>query len=526
MKDIEKNINLLDCTLRDGGYYNNWVFDKNFINKYLSILDVLKIKFCEIGFKSFKKFKSTKGECAYSSNKFLGSLKIPKNINIGVMINASDILNSNSSHENFCKKLFLGNKIIKFVRLACHFDEITKIENTIRWLNNNKFIVMINVMQASELNKNQIKKICHFLNGKIKILYLADSLGAFDKSKLIKTISFFNSYWSFDLGFHGHDNMGLAFNNSKLSIKNGIRWIDATLLGMGRGAGNTKLEDLYKFYNNKNWGLNKLNNFLKKNFKPLKKKYNWGKNYYYKYAAKNKIHPTYIQEILSDERYNKKDYKSIIQNLNQSTRKKYDPYALFLDQNKYLVKKKKSLLLEFVNKKNVLIIGPGHSDKKKILRLQNFALDKKLFIIALNTASLINEKLVDLRVVCHPLRLHSDLYFHKRLNTPLVCPTSAFSKETYKLMNSINLRKMIFDYEMYLNSKNRIIIKNNYCDIPKPLAIAYALSICIAAKSKKIYLAGFDSLKKNNIHNDDTNILLNLFKKNYKKNLIISLTSL
>ena len=49
------NINLLDCTLRDGGYYNNWDFSNELVNKYLKAISKSKIKFSEIGFRSFKK---------------------------------------------------------------------------------------------------------------------------------------------------------------------------------------------------------------------------------------------------------------------------------------------------------------------------------------------------------------------------------------------------------------------------------------------------------------------------------------
>ena len=83
---IKNKINLLDCTLRDGGYYNNWFFEEELINEYLRVMDIIKIDYVEIGFRFLDKVK-TKGPLAYSEESFLRNLKIPKNLKIGVTNN-------------------------------------------------------------------------------------------------------------------------------------------------------------------------------------------------------------------------------------------------------------------------------------------------------------------------------------------------------------------------------------------------------------------------------------------------------
>ena len=73
---MKKNkLNILDCTLRDGGYYNNWYFEKNLINEYLKVMDIIKVDYVEIGFRFIDKVR-TKGPTAYSEESFLNSLKI------------------------------------------------------------------------------------------------------------------------------------------------------------------------------------------------------------------------------------------------------------------------------------------------------------------------------------------------------------------------------------------------------------------------------------------------------------------
>ena len=79
---------------------------------------------------------------------------------------------------------------------------------------------------------------------------------------------------------------------------------------MGRGPGNLRTEDIIKKIYPKD--LTHLNKIKRKIFLPLKKKFKWGPNQYYKTAAHNKIHPTYIQQMLADTRFKKNDYKNIL----------------------------------------------------------------------------------------------------------------------------------------------------------------------------------------------------------------------
>ena len=97
------NIKLLDCTLRDGGYYNNWDFDADLVKAYLSCMQSIGIDFVEIGFRSIIK-DGFKGAYAYSTDSFLDSLDIPSDLNIGIMINASELFIGNQPPEKKYRK--------------------------------------------------------------------------------------------------------------------------------------------------------------------------------------------------------------------------------------------------------------------------------------------------------------------------------------------------------------------------------------------------------------------------------------
>ena len=522
-------VEFLDCTLRDGGYYNNWNFNKELINKYLKEINKIKIKYIELGFRTLYE-KKIKGNTAYTTDNFIKSLKIPKNLKMGVMINAADILESNLSSKKICRKLFpnVKNTKVNFVRLACHIHEPFKIINVIKWLKKNNFMVTINLMQISEINKNQIRKLCKFLKKlNVDVLYLADSLGSLRPKETLKLTKLFKKYWDGDLGIHAHNNMKLALSNSIEGNKNGIKWIDSTVSGMGRGPGNVRTEDLITYFSkklNKNIKIKSLKDMIAKYFLPLKKKYNWGHNKYYYISGKNKIHPTYIQEILSDKRYSRTNYLKIINNLKESDTKKYNPYKLLSSLNFYNAKPKGYWSpVSLLSEKNILILGPGNTVVKNKKILEKFIKKNNIFVICLNTVSDISNSLINLRVACHPLRILSDAFFHQNSKNNLAVPVSMIPPKVYDKIKSKN--KKIFDYGLTISRKKTVTIKKKYCILPNQLAIGYSLAIAISGKAKKIFLAGFDGYKIDDPHNDETNQTLQIFKKKYKNIILTSLTS-
>ena len=98
---MKKNkLKVLDCTLRDGGYYNNWNFSIHLINKYLKVMSDIKVDYVEIGFRSLER-KEFRGPCAYTTDQFLNDLKIPKTLKVGVMINGAELIKANTLKKKY-----------------------------------------------------------------------------------------------------------------------------------------------------------------------------------------------------------------------------------------------------------------------------------------------------------------------------------------------------------------------------------------------------------------------------------------
>ena len=120
-------VKILDCTLRDGGYYNNWDFSKEVVNNYLKTMSLVGVDYVEVGFRSFQS-KDFKGPTWYTTDSYLESLSIPKNLIVGVMVNAFELISHPQGLSKATKLMFKDSKKskIKFVRLACHFEEFNK----------------------------------------------------------------------------------------------------------------------------------------------------------------------------------------------------------------------------------------------------------------------------------------------------------------------------------------------------------------------------------------------------------------
>ena len=163
---MDKKTKIIDCTLRDGGYYNNWDFAESLVNSYLKTMREIKIDYVEIGFRSLDA-NEYRGPYYYSTDNFLNSLKIPKDLKIGVMVNAAEILSSKFNNPMKVVKLLFKNKKkskVSLVRIACHLEEVKKILNPIKWLKSQGYTVGINLMQIADKTDQDVQEVSLLAN--------------------------------------------------------------------------------------------------------------------------------------------------------------------------------------------------------------------------------------------------------------------------------------------------------------------------------------------------------------------------
>ncbi len=269
-------IKLLDCTLRDGGYYNNWDFSKDFIDFYLKNISKLPFDYIEIGYVSNNQ-NDYYGQVRYVDDELL--LKCKKyGINTAVMVDVKEI------DKNLINKISLIKKNVKLFRFAINYKNFDDSINLIKKLDLPKEKIALNIMYLSNWmnNKSFLKKITEIKD--IEYLYLVDSYGSVFPDEVSKVFNFIrNNNKEVKLGFHPHNNIELAFANTLQSLNNGVSIVDSTFYGMGRGAGNLKSELILTYLNQKHdleIDFESLEN-LNKTFIKLHDKYKWGVDYPY-----------------------------------------------------------------------------------------------------------------------------------------------------------------------------------------------------------------------------------------------------
>lgn len=502
----------LDCTMRDGGYYNNWDFPKAVIDEYMAAMSAAKVDFVELGLRSLSN-TGFKGPCAFTTDEFLRSLTIPPNLKVAVMVNASELL-AYGTLETALQKLFpqrSDSSPVSLVRIACHVHEFAEALPASGWLKELGFLVGFNLMQVADRSEDEIRSLSRLASKwPIDALYFADSMGSMAPDDTANIIRQLRTNWDGALGVHTHDNLGLALQNTLRALDEGVTWVDSTVTGMGRGPGNAKTEYLaLEIPKRRSAPANivPLMSLVRETFAPMQRACGWGTNAYYYLAGKHGIHPSYIQEMLGDNRYSEEDILAVIEHLRENGGKKFSLNTLDAARHFYIGAPRGTWRPETVLKdREVLLLGTGPGVAAHKVALEAFILKTRPYVLALNTQSQIDAQLIDARVASHPVRLLADCEVHARLTQPLITPASMLPEDVRSALDG----KELFDFGLGI-ADSTFAFGSTHATTPSSLVIAYALAIAASGRAKRINLAGFDGYQPGDKRNVEMNKLLGLF---------------
>jgi 4-hydroxy 2-oxovalerate aldolase len=489
----ESGVKLIDCTLRDGGYYNNWDFSRELIVEYLAAMDAVSVDYVELGFRSFD-VVGFRGACAYTTDRFIRSLPIPAGLKIGVMMNAAELIRHPSGAMEAIKLLFTAaeQSPVTLVRFACHVHEFEATLPVCALLKEMGYQVSINLMQVADRSEQEIERIGQVARDyPLDALYFADSLGSLDADQTAMIVRTLRLHWKGALGIHTHDNMGRGVANTLRAIDEGVTWVDSTVTGMGRGSGNAQTEYVVIELAQRrgkpiNW--TPMLTMIRRHFKPMQEHYGWGTNPYYYLAGQYGIHPTYVQEMLSDPRYGEAEILSVIEHLRVVGGKKFSNLTMEDGRQLYGGEASGSWAPATVmHGREVLILGVGPGVVAHREGLQQLVRERKLFVIALNTQTSIDAELIDVRAACHPFRLLADCETYRTLPQPLAIPEARLLGEVRESFSSVT------KYDYGLTIKLGVFeFHEKFAVTPSSLVVAYALAMATSGKASRILLAGFD----------------------------------
>jgi 4-hydroxy 2-oxovalerate aldolase len=515
----------LDCTPRDGGYYNAWDFSPELINDYLLAMKAVNVDYVELGLRSLKN-DGFKGANAYTTDEYLRSLNIPDGLSLGVMLNAAELI-SETPLERVLEALFpepADTSRVKLVRIACHLHEFREALPSVYWLKERGFLVGFNLMQIAGRTQAEVEALAtEAASYPLDVLYFADSMGSMKPEDTAQIVSWLRKGWKGPLGIHTHDNMGLALQNSIKAMDCGVEWIDSTITGMGRGPGNAKTEQLAIEMSDRRGAECKfvpLLSLIRRVFKPMQERSGWGTSPYYYLAGKYGIHPSYIQEMQGDSRYSEADILAVIEYLRSEGGNEFSLNTLDAARHFYQGSPGGTWSpINVFNGRDVLLLGTGPGVSTHQNAIEAYVERRKPLVLALNTESGIKQELIELRIACHPTRLLADCEAHTLLPQPLITPASMLPNE---LINELKNKKLL-DYGLSV-SKGRFEFNDEYSVIPVSLVLAYALAVLASGKANRILMAGFDGYAAGDNRNQEVNHLLRLYENSNEAIELLAIT--
>lgn len=454
---------IFDATLRDGGYYTDWDFDSQTVDAYIKAMNALPIDYLELGYRNnpVKEYMGKYGYCPVNMLKYIRTTSTKK---LDVMLNEKST--KPEDLETLIRPL-VG--IVDMIRIAVdpkNFDRAVLLAKAIKKMG---FELGFNCMYMSRWLSDypNFLKMLNHINGVADLFCMVDSFGGMTPQELATIVKEVRANTTVPVGFHGHNNLQLGLINTLTAIDLGLEYVDCTVMGMGRGAGNLNTE-LLLTYLNAQQGLevdfNVLGDVITA-FTPLYEKYRWGTQLPYMISGANSIPQKEVMELVTNRIYS---FDSIVRGLqNRKDNVKDNAKYPILHEGKF---------------EDVIIIGGGHSPLEHKEAITEFIKQKKSVALVFATAR------------------HAASY--EDLDVPkYFC---LIGREAKRLINSVKLpftnrcilppypRKLGTDVPEFADKKtfelSEIKFTKHYYDSCTTLAIESAINL----SGKNIYIIGYD----------------------------------
>jgi len=468
-----RKINLLDCTLRDGGYINNWDFGFNTICAILHKLCLSNVEYVECGYLSEKKG----GNEDHTQYKSLDAVK--------------KVLPKTDRKQRFAVMIDYGQydidhipeaeKDAPIIRVCFHKKDADGALRFCGQLMEKGYTVFVQPMASLNYTDVEFVEMIRRVNEmNPACFYIVDSFGVIEIEDFqrILFLADHNLKSGIILGYHAHNNLQQAYGNAKYMVEQNLThdiMLDASVYGMGRGAGNLNME-LFASYLNKNYGKNyNIDSFLDimdQYLKPIFVEHYWGYSLPFYLSAQYNCHPNYAGYFADKNTLSNKSMRQLLASLPEDVKIRYSAeeaekfYQAFQERNVDDAKVIDRLRRALEDRK-ILILAPGRSLITQKGDIEAFIKENKPVVIAINVT---------------PTGYAPDYVFcanEKRLN-------NLDENGNYQLIVSSNVAKegaaMKVNYSSYLSETADIV------DNPMLMMIR----ILIEAGIGKVSLAGFD----------------------------------
>ena len=269
-----EQIKVIDCTVRDGGLINNHYFEDDFVRAVYKYLSKAGVDYMEFGYRCSKELFPT---CDFGAWKYSDDDKISEIIDgiesdmkTCIMVDAHRVL------EQVFKPA--DESPVDMIRVATYVKDIDKAINLTKKVHDLGYETTVNIMAISKESEfDLIEALKQLSTCPTDAVYVVDSFGALYSEQIEYYVKMYQENLpGKEIGIHCHNNQQLAFGNTIEAIVRGANYLDGSLYGIGRGAGNCCLELLLGFLKNPKYRLDPVLQLIQDYMIPMREKIEWG----------------------------------------------------------------------------------------------------------------------------------------------------------------------------------------------------------------------------------------------------------
>lgn len=388
----ESHIKLLDCTLRDGGYVNDWKFGHNNAISMLERLVSANIDIIEIGFLDQRRSYDIERSIMPSTDcveKIYGNVDKRNAMIVGMI----DYGTCGIENLQPCKESYLDGIRVIFKKHIMH--EAIAFCKQVKDLGYKVFTQAVSITSYSDEELLELMSLVNELEP--YAVSMVDTYGLLHKGNLMHYFSLMDQHLKpeIGLGYHSHNNFQLAYSNCIEVLKyktDRTIVVDGTLYGMGKSAGNAPIELLGMHLNEeygKDYDVNQMLEAIDGNIMKIYKETPWGYNMFFYVAASNHCHPNYVKFLMDKHTLSIKSVNEILEWIEPEKKLLYDQSHIEKLYLKYQAKecddtKDREALQNIIAGKNILILGPGTTIQTHAKEIKEFYDQNHPVVIAIN----------------------------------------------------------------------------------------------------------------------------------------------
>lgn len=304
------DIQVLDATIRDGGLVNSFHFTDEFVKKLYTANVKAGVDYMEFGYKASKElFDVNKfGKWKFCDEESIRSIVGDNNTDMKLSVMA-DVGRTDLEHDILDKK----DSVIDLVRVATYINTIPSAIDMAEYCKSKGYETSINIMAVSTSNDKDIKQALELIGqSSVDMIYIVDSYGSMYPEQIHELADMYTEIgekYGKKIGMHAHNNQQTAFANTIEATARGVSLLDATMNGMGRGAGNCAMEALIGFLKNPKYKLDPVLKFVQSEMLKLKKEgLVWGYDIPYLLTGILNVHPRSAIEYVSQGKTNYSEF--------------------------------------------------------------------------------------------------------------------------------------------------------------------------------------------------------------------------